>query len=61
MLDKKEGKCTIYLGVGSSITATMRDILLFICKYKMIDMLVITGSALDHDCFNVFDDNIEFY
>ena len=36
----------------------MRDIILFLCKYKLIDMLVVTGSAIDHDIFNIYDKNI---
>lgn len=46
----RERECKIFLGVTSNLVSSgMREILKFICKHKMVDVICVTGGGVEED------------
>ena len=60
MLKTKEEfgeKMKIYLGVSSNIISSgLRELVTFLCKNKLVDIIVTTGGAVDADVMKCFGD-----
>ena len=60
MLKTKEeygDKMKIYLGISSNIISSgMRELVTFLCREKLIDIIVTTGGAIDADIMKCFGD-----
>ena len=58
MLKTKEkygDKMKIYLGISSNIISSgMRELVTFLCREKLIDIIVTTGGAIDADIMKCF-------
>jgi deoxyhypusine synthase len=45
-----ESRCTIFLGCTANLLGTgVRESLRFLCKHKLVDALVVSGGAVEHD------------
>lgn len=55
--DEYGDKMKIYLGISSNIISSgMRELVTFLCKEKLIDVIVTTGGAVDADIMKCFGD-----
>lgn len=55
--DELGEKMKIYLGISSNIISSgMRELITFLCRHKLVDIIVTTGGAVDADIMKCFGD-----
>jgi deoxyhypusine synthase len=54
---RKSVQCTIFLGLTSNmISCGMREIIKYLCKYKMVDAIVLTAGGIEEDIIKCMGD-----
>lgn len=56
--DPSQPKPTIFLGYTSNVVSSgLREILAFLCKHKLVDVLVSTGGGIEEDFMKTMNDS----